>query len=293
MTSLARRHVCITGGTEGIGLAVARLALARGARVSLIARRLDRLAEVADELANELANELADAPGTTSGEAIAIAIPVAVASADVADVAAATQAIEKVVAINGPVDVLITAAGYAAPGYFAELPAAEFRREMDVNYFGTLHAVRAVVAPMTERGSGHLVLVSSTAGLIGVFGYSAYSPTKFAVRGLGEVLRAELKPAGIKVSVVFPPDTDTPGFALENLTKPAETAKISGSITPRQPEAVAAAIISGIEHDRLSICADAMTAVLARGAGLAGPIIRTLMDRDVRSVQDRGPGLAG
>ena len=282
MTRLADRHVCITGGSEGIGLAVARLARARGARVSLIARRMDRLCEAAAELSRAAA----ELSGQQSGE-------IAVASADVSDEAATRRAIDQVDAVHGPIDVLITVAGYATPGYFVDLDSSEFRREMDVNYFGTLHAVRAVVPQMAGRGSGHLVLVSSTAGLIGVFGYSAYSPTKFAVHGLGEVLRAELKPAGIQVSVVFPPDTDTPGFARENLTKPAETAKISGTITPKQPDVVAAAIISGIEHDRLTICADAMTAVLARGAGIVGPVVRSLMDRDIRSVQGGGSELTG
>ncbi len=268
MTDLSGRHVCITGGSEGIGLAVARGALARGAKVSLVARRLERLEEVQAEL-------------STAGHAVAVA------AADVSDDEATRKAIDQLVAIHGPVDVLVTVAGYAAPGYFAELTTDEFRREMDVNYFGTLHAIRAVVGSMTERGTGHLVLVSSTAGLIGVFGFSAYSPTKFAVRGLGESLRAELKPAGITVSIVYPPDTETPGFARENLTKPAETAKISGTIAPKSAEHVAEAILSGIERDRLIITADAMTAGLARGAGIAGPLVRTLMDRDVRSVQSR------
>jgi len=268
MTDLAGRHVCITGGSEGIGLAVARGALHRGAKVSLLARRLERLHEVQAEL-------------TTNGQTVAVA------AADVSDDEATSAAIDELVAAHGPVDVLVTMAGYAAPGYFTDLPGDEFRREMDVNYFGTLHAIRAVVPKMTERRAGHLVLVSSTAGLIGVFGFSAYSPTKFAIRGLGESLRAELKPSGIAVSIVYPPDTETPGFARENLTKPAETARISGTIAPKSAEHVAEAILSGIERDRLIITADAMTAALARGAGVMGPLVRTLMDRDVRSVQSR------
>ncbi len=114
--------------------------------------------------------------------------------------------------VHGPVDVLLTSAGGAHPGYFGELDDAVFRAQMDVDYFGTLHAVRAVVPSMTERGRGHLVLVSSTAALVGVFGYSAYAPAKYAVRGLAETLRPELAPAGIVVACAYPPDTRTPGL---------------------------------------------------------------------------------
>jgi 3-dehydrosphinganine reductase len=135
---------------------------------------------------------------------------------------------------------------------------------------------------MIERRRGHLLLVSSGAGIIGVYGYSAYTPTKFAVRGLAETLRAELKPHGIVVACAYPPDTDTPGFARENLDKPAATAAISAGVKVRSPATVAAAMIRGIERDRLVITADRGTAVLARAAGLLGPLLRASFDRHVR-----------
>ena len=87
---------------------------------------------------------------------------------------------------------------------------------------------------MIERGRGHLVTISSTAGLIGVFGYSAYAPAKFAVRGLTETLRAELAPHGIVVACAYPPDTRTPGLDAENELKPPETERISAAIKPRE-----------------------------------------------------------
>jgi 3-dehydrosphinganine reductase len=113
-------------------------------------------------------------------------------------------------------DVLVTSAGSARPGYFIELDDAVFREQMELDYFGTLHAVRAVVPSMIERGRGHVVTVASTAALVGVFGYSAYAPAKYAVRGLSETLRSELAPLGIVVACAFPPDTETPGLAEEN-----------------------------------------------------------------------------
>lgn len=262
MTSLGGAHVVITGGSSGIGLATARQLVARGALVSLLARDESRLADAA----------------TSMGA-------VATASADVADPQALRAAIARVVEQVGPCDVLVTAAGSAHPGYFEQLDDAVFREQMDIDYFGTLHAVRAVVPSMIERGRGHVVTISSTAGLIGVFGYTAYAPAKYAVRGLAETLRSELAPHGIVVACAYPPDTRTPGLEAENELKPAETVRISAAIKPREADVVARAVVRGIEKDRLVITADAQTAALARGAGLLGPYVRWSMDRQVGKVR--------
>jgi 3-dehydrosphinganine reductase len=135
---------------------------------------------------------------------------------------------------------------------------------------------------MLARGSGHLVLVSSLAGLIGVFGYGAYAPAKFAVRGLGLTLDAELRHRGIAVSIVYPPDTRTAGFEQENLTKPPETIRLSGGIPPVSADRVAAAVVRGIERDRLTITADRQTAVIACLADLHWPVVRAAMRRTLR-----------
>ncbi len=209
----------------------------------------------------------------------------ATASADVRDAAALRAAFAGLEDRSGPCDVLVTSAGGAHPGYFAHLEDAVFREQMEVDYFGTLHAIRAVVPSMIERGRGHVVTISSTAGLIGVFGYSAYAPAKFAVRGLAETLRPELAPYGIVVACVYPPDTRTPGFDTENELKPPETERISATIKPRDADDVAHAIVRGIEKDRLVITVDALTAALTLGAGPLGPYVRWNMDRTVRKVR--------
>jgi 3-dehydrosphinganine reductase len=258
--------VLITGGSSGIGLATAALAARGGARVSLVARDPRKLEDAAVQVGR----------GTVT------------ASADVTDATAVAAAVAAATAEHGPVDVLVTAAGLAHPGYFAELDDDVFREQMDVDYFGTLHAVRAVVPAMVARGRGHLVLVSSTAGLVGVFGYSAYAPAKYAVRGLAETLRPELVHHGVTVSCVYPPDTLTPGFEAENALKPPETVKISEAIKPRDAGHVARAIVKGIEKDRLVITADTQTAALARAAGLLGPYVRATMDRTVRKMRQAG-----
>src|SRR6266545_4385513 len=84
---------------------------------------------------------------------------------------------------GGPCDVLITSAGQARPGRFLELGDEVFRRMIEVDYFGTLYAVRAVAPEMVRRRTGSIVAISSAAGLLGIYGYSAYGPAKFAVRG--------------------------------------------------------------------------------------------------------------
>jgi 3-dehydrosphinganine reductase len=271
MTELRGAHVLVTGGSSGIGLALAGLVAGRGATVTILARDRARLDAAVQEVA-------ASAAGATVGTA----------SADVTDPPALGAAVDRAVAARGPVDVVVTSAGGAHPGYFEQLDDAVFRDQMELDYFGTLHTLRAVVPSMMRRRRGHVVTVASTAALVGVFGYSAYAPAKYAVRGLTETLRGELAPHGIVVACAYPPDTDTPGLARENEHKPIETARISAAIRPRSAVVVATAIVRGIERDRLVITADAQTAALARAAGIVAPYVRWSTDRTVRRVRGAG-----
>jgi 3-dehydrosphinganine reductase len=124
---------------------------------------------------------------------------------------------------------------------------------MDVNFFGTVHAIRAVLPHLKNRGGGFITNISSGAGLVSWFGYTAYAATKFAVRGFSDALRDELKPQNISVSVVFPPDTDTPQLAFEQSLLPAETRAISGTVAPMSPEEVARQILAGVRRGRYLI----------------------------------------
>ena len=266
MVDITNAHAIVTGGSSGIGRAVAQQLAERGARVSLLARRQDLLDEVAGEL--RAAGRQAET-----------------VSVDVADRTAVMAAIDRVVGGQGPCDVLVTSAGMVEPGYFGALDDDVFRQTMDVDYFGTLWPIRAVVPSMVERRAGSIVGVSSGAGLVGVFGYSAYSPAKFAVRGLLEVLRCELAPYGVHVGCACPPDTDTPQLAYENRIKPPETAAISGAIKPISAERVARSIVRGIERERFLITADAQTRLLPTLTGVAPRLIHGMFDRAVRKAQ--------
>lgn len=253
MTRLAGAHVLVTGGSEGIGLETARLALARGARVSLVSRSVDKLTAAKAEL----------------GE-------VATAAADVTDEAALHAAVRAL----GPCDVLVASAGGAVPARLLEADTADLRASLELNLLGALHAVRAVLPGMLAAGRGHVVLVSSAAALVGVYGYGGYGPAKAGLRNLAEVLAAEHPE--LVVSVAYPPDTLTPGFARENLSKPAETAAVSALVTPVTAEHVARALLDGVERDRRTITADPATALLARLPLVAGPVARASMRRAVR-----------
>lgn len=257
------RHVVVTGGSSGLGRSVAALFAARGDSVSLVARDPVRLAAAAASMTGRVDRR----------------------AADVTDPAALEAAVADLVQRSGPCDVLIAAAGGSRPGRFAELDPQVFRDQMELNYFGVLNAVRCVVPSMVERGSGSVVAVASTAALIGAYGLGAYSPSKFAVRGLMEVLRAELRPHGIHVACVFPPDMDTPGLAAEIPTKPEELARISARIHVRRPEDVARVVVRGLDRRRFVITADPQSALLARVAGLLAPVVHGVTDHIVRQVQ--------
>jgi 3-dehydrosphinganine reductase len=256
-------HVIVTGGSSGIGLALAEEFAVRGAVVSLVARGEGRLSAAADSLREA---------GAT----------VHTRSADVTDPAELALAVKELEAEAGPCAVLVTSAGQARPGYFLEMPDDVFRTMMEVDYFGTLWAVRAVAPGMVGRGRGTVVTIASTAALIGVYGYTAYGPAKFAVRGLTEALRNELCPHGIRVAGVFPPDVDTPQLAEEKQQRPAELGAIPNPSKPLQPRTVARGVLRGLDRGKPLIYLDSSTRLLARWGGLIDPLFRRYLDGKIR-----------
>ncbi|HTO41165.1 MAG TPA: SDR family oxidoreductase [Rhizomicrobium sp.] len=251
-------HAAVTGGSSGIGLALAKLLAAKGWNVTILARDRARL--------DSAAALLTAARKTPNQRIIASAV-------DVADPAALNAAVEHAVAELGPPDLAVASAGIVIPETFTKLTPDAFRRTMEVNYFGTVDFVRACLPSMRANGKGKIVLVSSGAGLIGLYGYSAYAPSKFAVRGFGEALRSELKPEGIAVSVVFPPDTDTPQLREELRVRPAITSKIAGGAKVKTAEEIAHAILAGIDRGRFIIAPGFEMAMLARFSGILGPLL--------------------
>lgn len=226
-------HVIVTGGSSGIGFSVAHLLVAEGARVSLVARNAERLASAA----TKLRSESTDTPAK-----------VETFSCDCSDADAVEAMITAAESKLGPVDVLIGAAGGAHGGRFEDLSAAHLENGMRANYFTQLHPAHGAFRRMVERERGHICLVGSMASLLGVFGYAAYAPAKFAVRGLAEVLYYEGAHRGVGVTLVLPPDTDTPGYREEVKIMPAEALAVSQGSGVFTPETVALKIVAGIKQ---------------------------------------------
>jgi 3-dehydrosphinganine reductase len=269
---LRDQHVLITGGSSGIGLALARQVAAAGARVSLVARDPKKLAAAAAEVRRAL---------PAAAEVVTAPADVAVESEILAALAAAER-------VHGPIDLLITSAGVARPGYFEEVPVKVFEHTMAVNYFGTLYPLKAIIPAMRARGRGAVVLISSGAGLHGFFGYTPYSPSKFALRGLAEALRAEMAGTGVHVMIVYPPDTDTPQLVEETLTKPAETKAITAGGGLWTADAVARVTLAGLARRRFAITPGFQLTALAWLHSIIAPLLHWHFDRVARGARPAG-----
>ncbi len=260
----------ITGGSSGIGLALARLLLAEGARVALLARNPERLAQARENLLDAYPRA-----------------EISVWSADVTNAPQVTALLETFVAQQGTPDLLINSAGMAHPGRFEELPLEIFDQMIAVNYLGTVYVTKALVPAMLERGSGHIVNISSVAGFLNIYGYTAYGAAKFAVRGFSDALRMELKPRGIQVSLVFPPDTDTPQLAYENQFKPEVTRTLAGNAGVLSPDFVAQEILAGVRRNAYLILPGFETKVIYVVSRLLGAGVNPILDYLVRRTLQR------
>ncbi len=263
-------HVIVTGGSSGIGLAVAHILAARGDRVSLLARTPGLLEAARDSM-------LARKPDAE----------IRIESVDVSDDAAVIDAVGRCEAQFGPCDILVTSAGIVEPGRFETMPAESFNRQIATNLTGSVNAARAVYGAMKARRRGRIMLVSSGAGLIGIYGYSAYSASKFALHGFAEALRSEAKPHGVRVCVCFPPDTETPQFARELADRPLEAAVVMGRVAPWPAEAVAARIVDAIDRGQFEVFFGPTLFGLGRFGSLVKPVLNWWFDRAIGRIPQR------
>lgn len=263
-------HVIITGGSSGIGLALARIYAARGARLSLLARSLPALEAAWAELAEGRGKET-----------------IRIESADVADEDQTLAAIARCENAFGPCDILITSAGIVEPGRFEALSSAAFHQQIQTNLLGSVHAVRAVYAAMKQRRSGRIMLVSSGAGLIGIYGYTAYCASKFALHGFADALRSEARPHDVSVSVCFPPDTETPQFARELEHRPLEATVIMGRVAPWASASVAHRIARAIDKSQFEVFFGWTLWALGRFGPLVKPVLNWWFDRGIQRIGRR------
>jgi len=228
------QHVVITGGSSGIGLCIAkeccRLTKKDGSpmfsHVSLIARNMSKLQVAKEEVEKTSSNNK---------------VVVTIVSADVSNYEELSETLKTtILTSNIPTPTLLfNVAGTSIPCRFLESDPSIYSELMSINYLGSVYTTRAVAPLMVENGGGTIVLTSSVAGQVGTYGYTAYSPTKFALRGFAEALMMELAPFNVHVQLSFPPNTDTPGFEKENILKMEECRLIEDEAGLFQPEEIA------------------------------------------------------
>jgi len=303
--SLKGKHVVVTGGSSGIGLATAKRLTKEGANVTILARDPVRLAQARKEI-EEVA--ISSSSSSSSTSASGSSSKVLAFSVDVSNYEALREFMEKAASEqrgDRRVDALICCAGVSRPGRFLDyhkyasdaadesaeedpdekkktLPIEEFEAQMKINYLGSVYATRAALPIMMERlqrfdnnnsnskgdgdidddddkdrPQGRIVLVSSMAALVGIYGLSAYTATKYALRGFAECLQMELislstpqqqqkQQQRIFVSISFPPDVQTPMLENEAQFKPTETKVISEGSPVVTPEQIADDLVNSL-----------------------------------------------
>jgi len=274
-TGFEGKVALVTGGSVGIGLAVGELLSKHGAHVWLVARREEILRSALLNVKRVC----------KSSEQRCGIIP-----ADVTDYSQASSAVDVVAKSCGAPDLLINCTGDVYTGPFNEMMVDVARDLMEVNYFAAVNMVKACLPAMIARRSGQIVNVSSVYGFLGMCEYSAYCASKFAIRGFSDSLRAELKPFGIKVSIVFPQNTATPQLERENAMKSA-TIKALDDTKVMTPEDAAAAIIRGISRGQYVIMPGAQGKflhLLTRVLGNSGTY--WILDRMIADAKKKAAG---
>ena len=214
-----KSHAVITGGSSGIGKGLAKECAEFGIKnITLFARNKERLESAQKELA-------AQYPSSNFY----------IHSVDVCNYEAVENAAKATMKQGGAPTLLFCNAGITSVRSFKDCPASDFENLMKANYLGTVHVTKAFLGDMPSGST--VMITSSMAGAVGVYGYTCYSPVKFALRGFAESLQMEVRRDGITVSLAFPPDTDTPMFKEENKSKPKETFLISEAAGLVKPEA--------------------------------------------------------
>jgi 3-oxoacyl-[acyl-carrier protein] reductase len=216
--NLTGARALVTGGSEGIGYAVAKGLIGKGARVAIMARRKEPLERAAKELG-----------------AVAIL-------GDVSREADAVRAVETTVREIGGIDVLVNNAGLGHFMPLVEFDLARFQETFAVNVTGAMLMAREAAKQFVKQGSGNIVNVASTSGLRGGKGATAYSASKFALRGMTECWRDELRRHNVRVMVVNPSEVVTQFFAKTGSRQEASEKKLRG-------EEIAHAIVSALEMD--------------------------------------------
>ena len=240
---ISETRVLLTGATGGIGRAIAHALHERGAHLLLSGRRESVLQERVAELGGERAEAL---------------------PADLQSPEAARDLVERA----GRVDVLVANHALPGSGRLDSYSVEEMDRALDVNLKAPVHMAHALVPQMVERGSGHLVFISSMSGKVAAGGGSLYSATKFGLRGFAASLHDELEKDGVGVTTVFP------GFISDAGLWADTGLPMRKGVGMRSPEQVADAVVKGIEKNKVEI--DVAPLTIKAGGWAAGVSQKTV-----------------
>jgi NAD(P)-dependent dehydrogenase (short-subunit alcohol dehydrogenase family) len=246
----------VTGASSGIGEATARKLASLGYTVYAAARRVDRMAALADEGIRPV-------------------------SLDVTDDASMSSVVDAIIGETGRIDVLVNNAGYGSYGALEDVPLSEARRQIEVNVFGLARMTQLVLPHMRKQGSGYVVNVSSMGGKIYEPLGSWYHAAKFAVEGLSDSLRLELRPFGIAVVIIEPGAIKTEWGAIAA----DSVLSMSGSgVYAGQARAVARVFGQSVNNPKLASDPSVIADVIAKAVTSARPKTRYVAGRGARQL---------
>lgn len=242
INTFRNKRVFITGGSSGIGLTAANILASEGAHLLIFGRNREKLDGAVEMIRSSCSpQELQSEEQQIAGMQL-----------DVSNFREVEEVLTAAVEDFGVPDILINSAGRSVPHYFEDVSYEQFDETMKINLYGVRNTCAVIVPHMKNRG-GIIANVASLAGPFPLFGYTDYCASKAAVIAFSDTLRSEVKPHGIDVCILLPPDTDTPGYRAEKSTKPPETKAVSAVSTVVQPELVAKKLLKGIKKRKLII----------------------------------------
>lgn len=260
-------NIVITGGSSGLGLALAQHYAREGHQIGLIARNLAKLESATEQL-----------------KAASPQCRAEFRSADVIDPATASAAIEQLAESLGGIDILINSAGILREGRFEDIPLASFREVMDINLFGTINTSRAAL-PYLKSSRGQLVNIASMAAFSGVFGYTPYTASKHALAGFTESLRYEMKPQGVTVQMICPPEFDSPMVEELNTYRTPENRAHTQMIPVEPMDVIVRDTVKAIASKRYLTVTGFKAKCVALGIRYFPGITRMAADRIIRKAQ--------